>query len=126
MPEPRITDPLAQPPKSLIEGVFIICPYCGQRRLPERDLRRMHRPTEYLSELNVVYECKKQRGGCGHVFSLGDQRIIAAWLSGDIVPRQWLDDKIKRVNELQAELSQLRGQDISDDTSKEETEVTAS
>lgn len=71
-----------------------------------------------------VYRCKKSRGGCGHVFAPTDMRIIQMWLSGDIVPRGWLDTKIQRVQELEAELAQLRDeQELAHD--KEETEVTS-
>jgi hypothetical protein len=64
------------------------CPNCEQLRDPlnPRELRRLHRNEKYAKELNVVYKCIASTGGCGHVFSPGDQRILMAFLAGDLVP----------------------------------------
>jgi hypothetical protein len=64
------------------------CPNCEQLRDPlnERMFKRLDRNERYAKELNVVYQCVKSTGGCGHIFSPGDQRILMAFLSGDLVP----------------------------------------
>lgn len=121
--EPGITDPSIQPPEPLIQGFHILCPNCKKLRLPEKDLSRLKRDEAYRMDLAPIYRCKPSRGGCGHVFAPCDMRIIQMWLSGDIIPRSWLDDKIRQVNELEAELSALR--ERLGETTEEETEVTS-
>jgi hypothetical protein len=72
----------------LIVGSMMRCPNCEQLRDPlnERMFKRLDRNERYAKELNVVYQCVKSTGGCGHIFSPGDQRILMAFLSGDLVP----------------------------------------
>lgn len=64
------------------------CPGCELLRDPldPAQLHRFDRNPEYAMETNVVYRCVKHTGGCGHVFSPGDQRILMAFLAGDLVP----------------------------------------
>ena len=64
------------------------CPHCEMLRNPlsDREFKRFDRNEKYAHELNVVYQCVKHTGGCGHVFSPGDQRILRAYLAGDLVP----------------------------------------
>lgn len=64
------------------------CPNCEQLRDPlnQRQFKRLDRNEKYAHELNIVYQCVKSTGGCGHVFSPGDQNIIRAYLAGDLVP----------------------------------------
>src|SRR3954452_20004334 len=73
---------------SLTEGSNLRCPNCEQLRDPmdSRELKRYERSEKYAQELNVVYQCIKKTGGCGHIFSPGDQRILIAFLQGDLVP----------------------------------------
>lgn len=73
---------------SLTEGRLLRCPLCEQLRDPgdSRQFKRLGRVEKYAMELNVVYQCVKQTGGCGHIFSPGDQRILIAFLQGDLVP----------------------------------------
>lgn len=68
------------------------CPNCEQLRDPlnPRMFRRLDRNEKYALELNVVYQCVKSTGGCGHIFSPGDQRVLMAFLSGDLVPAEHL------------------------------------
>ena len=67
------------------------CPRCELLRDPldPAQFKRYGRVEKYAKELNVVYQCVKNRAtgeGCGHVFSPGDQRILIAFLQGDLVP----------------------------------------
>lgn len=73
---------------SLTEGSLLRCPNCEQARDPldQRQLKRFNRAEKYALELNVVYQCVKRTGGCGHIFSPGDQRVLIAFLQGDLVP----------------------------------------
>ncbi len=75
---------------SLTEGRLLRCPHCEQLRDPmdPAQFKRYGRNPKYAQELNVVYECRKKTGGCGHVFSPGDQRILIAFLQGDLVPAE--------------------------------------
>jgi hypothetical protein len=81
--------------KRLIEGGKLRCPGCGE-------LRHLHwyrafdRPPAYERELNVIYQCTKARGGCGHAFSPGDPQILEAYLSGELVPVAMIPDLIYR------------------------------
>lgn len=77
---------------TLIEGHLMRCPNCEQLRDPlnPREFKRLDRNEKYASELNIVYQCVKSTGGCGHVFSPGDQSIIRAYLAGDLVPAEHL------------------------------------
>lgn len=78
---------LTQTP-SLTEGRLLRCPHCESLRDPldQRQFKRYERIDKYAQELNVVYQCVKHTGGCGHIFSPGDQRILIAFLQGDLVP----------------------------------------
>lgn len=73
---------------SLSDGALLRCPHCEQLRDPldQRQFKRYERSDKYAMELNVVYQCVKQTGGCGHIFSPGDQRVLMAFLQGDLVP----------------------------------------
>lgn len=64
------------------------CPNCEKERDPlnNAEFQRFHRNEKYANELNVVYRCRRETGGCGHVFSPGDQSIMIAFLRGDLVP----------------------------------------
>jgi hypothetical protein len=77
---------------TLVEGHLMRCPNCELLRDPTiaREFKRLDRNEKYVSELNVVYQCVKTTGGCGHVFSPGDQNIIRAYLAGDLVPASHL------------------------------------
>lgn len=68
------------------------CPNCEQLRDPlsSRAFKRLDRNEKYATELNVVYQCVKSTGGCGHIFSPGDQRVLMAFLAGDLVPAEHL------------------------------------
>jgi hypothetical protein len=100
-----ITDP-SLPVQSLVEGFQIRCPNCEQLRHPQRDLRRFERNERYALELNVVYQCKRDRGGCGHVFSPGDQRVILAYLNGDLIPKGHFKVAIGKIKYLEALLTE--------------------
>jgi len=100
-----ITDP-SLPALPLVEGFMIRCPNCGQLRHPHRDLRRFERNERYAMELNVVYQCKRDRGGCNHVFSPGDQRVILAFLSGDLIPVSHLRVAVSKIRDLEQLLSE--------------------
>lgn len=62
----------------------MVCPNC----LTPRHIfayRELQRNPSFEGELNVIYQCPKKKGGCGHYFSPGEQRLLGAILSGDVV-----------------------------------------
>lgn len=70
----------------------------------------LSRNPKYEDDLNVVYKHK----ACGHVFSLGDPKIMQAYLEGKLVPRDQFithEDAVRltrEITELRRELSLLR------------------
>ncbi len=93
-------------PSRLTVGNKLRCPHCEQLGDPLYAFRPLELKEKYSEELNVVQCHRKDRGGCGHVFSLGEPNIIAAYIAGDLVPRQLLEDALRKVRELQAVLSE--------------------
>ena len=89
--------PDGAPRPSLVEGNRLRCPKCEQLGDLFGDFRPLERNERYRDELNMVY--KHIRGGCGHVFSPGDPWIIAAYVSGDLVPRSLLDEAKRKLKE---------------------------
>jgi hypothetical protein len=76
---------------SLSEGRLLRCPHCELLRDPldSHQFKRFQRVDKYALDLNVVYQCVKNKDsgeGCGHIFSPGDQRVLMAFLQGDLVP----------------------------------------
>lgn len=75
----------------LVVGRLLRCPNCEELRDPTdpKQFKRYSRSEKYALDLNVVYQCIKNKRtgvGCGHIFSPGDQRILIAFLQGDLVP----------------------------------------
>jgi hypothetical protein len=60
---------------------------------------------KYQRDLNPVYK----HLDCGHVFSPGDPWIIAAYLSGELVPAEMVTALRETVNELRALVAQMKG-----------------
>src|SRR5881397_2891526 len=99
-----ITDPSVRPLQPLIEGHLIRCPNCHELRHPDGDLKRLHRNEDYAMDLAVVYQCRRDKGGCGHTFAPADMRIFLAFLSGDLVPKSRLDLALARISEFEAQI----------------------
>ena len=94
---PAGSEPGDAPRPSLVEGNRLRCPKCEELGDLFRDFKPLERNERYRDELNMVY--KHIRGGCGHVFSPGDPWIIAAYISGDLVPRALLDEAKTKLRE---------------------------
>jgi hypothetical protein len=110
-----IIDPSKRPLLPLFEGHLIRCPKCLKLRHPESDLRRLHRNEDYAMDLAVVYQCRREKnGGCNHVFALADQRILLAFLNGDLVPQQRLIEANARISELEAQIDAISGDTINE------------
>lgn len=99
-----IVDPSKRPALPLVEGHLVRCPKCLELRHPDRDLKRLHRNVDYAMDLAVIYQCRRDRDGCGHVFAPSDQRIFLAFLSGDLIPAQQLHAAQARISELESQL----------------------
>lgn len=67
------------------------------------DFKALDLNPKYQRDLNPVYK----HLACGHVFSPGDPWIIAAYLSGELVPAETLTALRETVNELRAVLAQM-------------------
>lgn len=80
---------------SLVEGNKLRCPKCEELGDLFRDFNPLERNERYRDELNMVYKHRR----CGHVFSPGDPWIIAAYVSGDLVPRALLDEAKSKLKE---------------------------
>ena len=87
--------PGGAPRPSLVEGNRLRCPKCEELGDLFGDFNPLERNERYRDELNMVYKHK----ACGHVFSPGDPWIIAAYLSGDLVPRALLDEAKTKLKE---------------------------
>jgi hypothetical protein len=59
---------------------------------------------KYKHDLNPVYK----HSACGHVFSPGDPWIIAAYLAGELVPRETVVSLRETVEDLHALVAQLK------------------
>ena len=94
-PAGSVPDEASRP--SLVEGNRLRCPWCEQLGDLFGDFKPLERNERYRDELNMVY--KHVRNNCGHVFSPGDPWIIAAYLSGDLVPRALLDEAKRKLKE---------------------------
>jgi len=92
----------------LVEGNKLRCPHCEQLGDPFYHFKPLQFVEQYQRELNRVLQHRRDRGGCGHVFSPGDPWIIQAYLSGDLVQRELLVQARKQIEELNQELARLR------------------
>jgi hypothetical protein len=85
-------------------GGKLLCPGCEREGDILLDFIALDRNPVYAKDLNPIYRCRKDRGGCGHVFSPGDPWIIQAYLSGDLVPREALTALREALSELRASI----------------------
>jgi hypothetical protein len=68
------------------------------------DFKALDLNPKYQHDLNPVYK----HLACGHVFSPGDPWIIAAYLSGELVPAGVVNEMRETINELRAVAAQLK------------------
>jgi hypothetical protein len=68
------------------------------------DFKALDLNEKYKRDLNPVY----RHLACGHVFSPGDPWIIAAYLSGDLVPAETVTELRETVSELRVLTAQLK------------------
>lgn len=65
----------------------LICPNCERTRFVNWYIH-CERPSKYEGDLNQVYICPRNRGGCGHCFSPGNRELVSlliAYLEGKLV-----------------------------------------
>lgn len=108
----------AEPASIVQEGGKLVCPGCEQEGDAFYNFRQLDLPDKYRRELNPVYVHLKHRDGCGHVFSPGDPWIIEAYLAGDLVPRESLEQANDRVRQLEDELRRKDQKVNLDDTER--------
>lgn len=68
------------------------------------DFKALDLNEKYKHDLNPVYK----HLACGHVFSPGDPWIIAAYLSGELVPAETVTALRETVGELRALVAQFK------------------
>lgn len=65
----------------------------------------------YALDLAVIYQCRRDKGGCGHCFAPADIRIFLAYLNGDLVPKDRLDLALAKISELEAQINDANSGD---------------
>lgn len=96
---------------ALVEGNRLRCPNCLELGDVLVDFKPLDRPERFRDELNVIQCHLKSRGGCGHVFSPGDPWIMQAYLSGELVPKSYLREAKRAINELRTKLDEYEQND---------------
>jgi hypothetical protein len=79
------------------------CPHC-EKDGTMGDFKALDLNEKYKHDLNPVYKHLE----CGHVFSPGDPWIIAAYLSGQLVPAETTTALRETVSELRALVAQMQ------------------
>lgn len=92
-----VDSPKGRSQKSLVVGNKLRCPNCERVGDPLVSFSQLERNEQYESELNPVYLHRRDRGGCGHCFSPGEPWVMAAYLSGELVPRAALDEALAQL-----------------------------
>jgi hypothetical protein len=87
----------------VLGGGLLLCPHCEESGTMAA-FKALDLNAKYQHDLNPVYK----HVGCGHVFSPGDPWIIAAYLSGDLVPAEMVTALRETVNELRAVVAQMK------------------
>jgi hypothetical protein len=93
---------------SLVEGNNLRCPNCEELGDILVQFKPLDRSKKYESELNVIQQHRRDKGGCGHVFSPGDSWIMEEYLSGGLIPKSLLDKARSDIIELELELMRER------------------
>lgn len=88
----------------VIGGGKLRCPHCEESGTMAA-FKALDLNVKYQRDLNPVYK----HLDCGHVFSPGDPWIVAAYLSGDLVPSEMVTALRETVNELRALVAQMKG-----------------
>jgi hypothetical protein len=82
---------------------LLLCPHCEVSD-SMAGFKALRLNEKYKHDLNPVYK----HSACGHVFSPGDPWIIAAYLAGELVPREMLVSLRETVEGLHAVVAQLK------------------
>jgi hypothetical protein len=98
-----VAHPQEPKPTIVLGGGRMLCPHCEEGGTMA-SFKALDLNGKYKHDLNPVYK----HLACGHVFSPGDPWIIAAYLSGELVPAEGLTALRETVNELRALTVQLR------------------
>ena len=96
----------ASEPSIVLLGGRMRCPHC-EAEGTMADFKALDLNEKYKHDLNPVYK----HLGCGHVFSPGDPWIIAAYLSGELVPAEMVTALRETVEDLHSLVAQLKLED---------------
>jgi hypothetical protein len=90
----------------VLVGGRMRCPHCEEDGTMA-SFKALDLNVKYQHDLNPVYK----HLSCGHVFSPGDPWIIAAYLSGELVPAEMVTALRETINELRAVVAQMKHPD---------------
>lgn len=93
---------------SIVEGNKLRCPNCEELGDVFVAFKPLDRSIKYQKELNIIQVHRRDRGGCGHVFSPGDTWVMAEYLSGNLVPKDQLIEARNKIDEQAVELNYLK------------------
>lgn len=86
---------------SLIRGNGkIACPTCLENNRAEhecigrigKEFKPFRQVERFKLDLVQVIQHDRNHGGCGHVFALGDAKVMIAFLEGRLIPREMYDE----------------------------------
>lgn len=95
----RSQEELANSPSIFTAEGRVICPKCEV----ERHINwytHCERKAKYADDLNQVFICARNKGGCGHIFSPGNRELVSllvAYLEGRVVLAP-VDDEVKEAS----------------------------
>lgn len=93
---------------TLVEGNQLRCPNCEQLGDPLVQFKPLDRSVKYEAELNVVQQHRRDKGGCGHVFSPGESWIMEEYLAGNLIPKTVMIELKRKIVELEAIINERR------------------
>lgn len=93
---------------SLTRGNKLVCPGCLAEGDPLYHFKTLHMNPDFAHELNAIQIHRRDREGCGHVFSPGEPSILQAYLSGELIPRELLDNAKDKIQSLQDQVAELQ------------------
>lgn len=89
----------------------ITCPNCAENGKPDsqsigrvgKEFKPMRLVERYKLDLVQVIQHDKNHGGCGHIFALGDAKIMIAFMEGRLIPKELYDELMEKYTALLAE-----------------------
>lgn len=91
-----------------------MCPNCADKGTPEsqrigrigKEFKPFRLVQQYQMDLVQVIQHDRNHGGCGHVFALGDAKIMIAFFEGRLIPKEMYDELLQKYEALLAQHSE--------------------